>query len=83
MDINYLQLGATFILAMALVEIIKLAITKLINALSNQNRQTSEELLFKISSNELAHIQTEIQHQTQQHDRMIEILSEISGKLSK
>ena len=76
---NYIQLGATFILAMGLLEVIKLLISKI----TNQGKQTSEQLLFKISSNELQHLQTEMIRQTQQHDTMIQILSEISGKLSK
>ena len=76
---QYTILGATVVISMGVLELIKYAIGKI----GNQNKQSSEELLTRISTNELQHIQLGLTHMVDQHDKMIEILCEISGKLSK
>ena len=78
---NYFQLGATFIIALGLLEIIKVLIGFLYK--KNNNRNGLISAFNEISGNHLNHIYDEIKLQTQQHQQMIILLTEINTKIGK
>ena len=79
MNDNYLQLGAVFAIAMALIEIIKV----LIGYIFNKNGNGLLSSVNQISTNDLVHIHQELEKHTTQHERMLEVLVEIKTILRK
>lgn len=82
MQPEYLQLGATFFLAISLIELVKFIVSKYAHK-NNGNGLTKQVQI--IAENDLKHILAAIEKQTDDnnewHRKQYEILCEIKGKL--
>jgi len=78
MNENYIQLGGVFLLAMSLVEIIKVLLSYMFKNNGQNNYNNVTEQLQTLGDNHLTHIYGELEKQTLQHEKTIQLLTEIA-----
>lgn len=87
MEIDSLQLGATFMLATGLVRIIELLINKFAIRNGNDYNKKTYEVGHQISTNDLSHIleaiKTQTQYNREDHQKQTEVLIEIKTVLEE
>lgn len=81
-----IQLGATFAIAMALIELVKFVVGKYTNASGDKSKEILEQVT-KTNENHLPHVEDAIREQTklfqQDHIRNVEVLYQIKAAIDQ